>query len=400
MRAPIVLAGALAAAATLSLGLGLVIARRLTAPPSPRRFDLSVRGLEQDGDRRAIVLDRTHQTESPGEFTLLFPGGQWVQLGAEVLDRGPGRLARAVTATAPGFTPSADDRASWSGIYFMTPVDAGLSAHDIDIPTPPGPAPAWRIDGRDSQSTRWAIHIHGLGSPRAGTLRGVQVTAELGYTSIVVSYRNDGEGPRLGTGRSTLGATEVDDVDAAIQYAIDQGARRVVLFGWSMGAQVALQLATRPQYRRLIAGVVLESPVLDWVATINANCARAGLPSVAGLTALPWLTSPTLARAVGLPGSIPLRDIDWIARAEDLAVPTLILHGAGDDSAPPAVSRKLEALRPDLVQLEIFGAHHTMTWNSDQARWRSTVSTWLTSSGLRPGDLTTRGPKLRQFGGR
>lgn len=304
-------------------------------------------------------------------------GCQWVQLSAEVLDRGPGRIAREVTATAPGFIPSAAERASWSGIYFMTPVDAGLSAYDIPIPTPSGPAPAWRIDGSDSQPTRWAIHIHGLGSPRAGTLRGVQVTTELGYTSLVVSYRNDGEGPRCGTGRSTLGATEVDDVDAAIQYAIDQGARQVVLFGWSLGAQVALQLATRPCYGRLMAGLVLESPVLDWVATIEANCARAGLPAVAGLLALPWITSPWLARAIGLPGTIPLRDLDWIARAREMAVPTLILHGADDDSAPLAVSRKLAALRPDLVQLEIFDAHHTMTWNCDRKRWRSTVAAWL-----------------------
>lgn len=377
MRGPIALGGVLAAAATLSLGLGLVIARRLTAPPRPRRFDLSIRAVEQDSDRQAIVLDRTHQTESPGRFTLLFPGGQWVQLSADVLDRGPGRIARSVTATTPGFTPSADERVSWSGIYFMTPVDAGLSSRDVAISTSLGPAPTWRVDGSDSQSTRWAIHIHGLGSPRAGTLRGVQVTTELGYTSIVVSYRNDGEGPRRGSGRSTLGATEVDDVDAAIQYAIDQGARRVVLFGWSLGAQVALQLAGRPSYGALITGTVLESPVLDWVATIKANCARAGLPAAAGILALPWLRSPLLARAVGLPGSIPLEDLDWISRAQELAVPTLILHGADDDSAPPAVSRKLAALRPDLVQLEVFQAGHTMTWNSDRERWRSTVAAWL-----------------------
>ncbi len=310
-------------------------------------------------------------------FTLLFPGGGWMQLSTEVLDRGPGRVARIVTGTAPGFTPSADERGSWSGIYFMTPADAGLTAHDVGISTPSGTAPAWRVDGNGEHSTTWAIHIHGLGSPRAGTLRGVQVATEQGYTSLVVSYRNDGEGPRNGSGRSTLGATEVDDVDAAIQYAIDHGARQIVLFGWSMGAQVALQLAARPQHQQLIAGLVLESPVLDWVATIKANCARAGLPAAAGLLALPWLTSPFLARAIGLPASIPLRDLDWVARAHELAVPTLILHGKDDDSAPSAVSRKLAALRPDLVQLELFDADHTMTWNSDQERWRSTVAAWL-----------------------
>jgi pimeloyl-ACP methyl ester carboxylesterase len=377
MRGPIALTGVMAVMASSALGLGLVIARRLTAPPSPRKFDLTIRGVEQDGDRQAMVFDRTDQTESSGEFTLLFPGNGWLQLSDEILDRGVGRVARIVTGTAPSFAPSTRGRASWSGIYFMTPADAGLTADDVGISTPSGIAPAWRVDGDHEHSATWAIHIHGLGSPRAGTLRGVQVATGLGYTSLVVSYRNDGEGPRRGSGRSTLGVTEVDDVDAAIQYAIENGARQVVLFGWSMGAQVALQLAARPRYSQLIAGLVLESPVLDWVATIKANCARAGLPDAAGILALPWLTSPLLARAIGLPGSIPLRDLDWIARAQELAVPTLILHGENDDSAPQAVSRTLAQLRPDLVQIELFDADHTMTWNSDRDRWRSTVAAWL-----------------------
>ncbi len=379
MRGSIALAGVMAAAASLSLGLGLVIARRLTAPPSPRRFDLSIRGVEQDGDRHTIILDRTDQTASSGVFTLLFRGGGWLQLSGEVLDRGPGRVGRIVTGIAPGFRPSTKERGSWSGIYFMTPADAGLTAHDVSISTPFGLAPAWRVDSNGDQPTIWAIHIHGLGSPRAGTLRGVQVTTEQGYTSLVVSYRNDGEGPRNGTGRSMLGATEVDDVDAAIQYAIDHDAQQIVLFGWSMGGQVALQVATRPQYQHFISALVLESPVLDWVATIKANCARAGLPAAAGLLALPWLTSPFLARAIGLPADIPFSDLDWIARLQELSVPTLILHGKDDGSAPAAVCRKLATLRPDLIQLELFDAEHTMTWNSDQERWRSTVAAWLTA---------------------
>ncbi|MGP5054972.1 hypothetical protein ACTXJ3_07745 [Brachybacterium paraconglomeratum] len=29
------------------------------------------------------------------------------------------------------------------------------------------------------------------------------------------------------------------------------------------------------------------------------------------------------------------------------------------------------------VTLELFEADHTMTWNSDPKRWRSTVKSWL-----------------------
>lgn len=160
-----------------------------------------------------MVLDRTPDTTAEGFYNLWFERGGWVQLGSDVEGRGANRIARAVTGTPQGLSPRIGDRVSWSGIYFAATADAGLDAREIRVSTPSGHTPAWRING---SSSTWAIHIHGLGSPRAGTLRGVQVATALGYTSLVVSYRNDGEGPRFGSGRSTLGATEVDDVEAAI----------------------------------------------------------------------------------------------------------------------------------------------------------------------------------------
>lgn len=231
--------------------LGWAIARKLTAPVGPRTFNLVVRGVENDDGVIRIVLDRKPDTVAEGIYNLWFERGGWVHLGSDVQDRGPHRIARAVTGTSDNLKIQVGNRVSWSGIYFATPADAGLEAHDIMIYTPSGYAPAWRVDG---DSSTWAIHIHGLGSHRAGTLRGVQVATELGFTSLVVSFRNDGEGPRTGNGRSTLGATEVEDVEAAISYAVRRGAERFVLFGWSMGAAIALQLAHRSDYAQLIAG--------------------------------------------------------------------------------------------------------------------------------------------------
>lgn len=366
-------AGVVAAAAS---GIGWVIARRLTAPTNSRRFDLTVRDVAQDGDGGWIVLDRTDQTTAGGIYNLWFKDGGSVQLSSEVLDYGPRRITRRVTSTAPGLAPRAGDRVSWSGIYYANAKDAGLHEHDITIDTPTGPVPAWRFDG--DRST-WAIHIHGLGSIRAGALRGVLAATQLDYTSLVITYRNDGEGPRSGTGRTTLGSAEADDAEAAIEYAVRHGARRIVLFGWSMGAAIALQLADRSPHRDTIAGLVLDSPVLDWTEVIKANCARSGLPSQAGALAIPWLTLRPLARMVGLPAAIPLRSFDWTVRAADLTTPTLILHGTQDDSVQIRLSQALQDRRPDLVALEAFDAGHTLSWNSDPGRWQSAVTTWLTT---------------------
>ncbi len=375
-------AGLLAASA---LGTGWTIARRLTAPARPRIFDLIVRGVEYDGEgHRFVVLDRTDQTDSRGIYNLWIERGGWAQLSAEVTDAGSDRIARSVTDTSSGLTLVPADRASWSGIYYATPANAGLNARDITITTPAGRCPAWRIDGDPST---WAIHIHGLGSSRAGTLRGVRVAAELGYTSLVVTYRNTIEGTRVGTGRSTLGRTETADVDEAFGYAVRRGAERIVLFGWSMGATIALQLAARPRHNGLITALVLDSPVLDWAETIKANCARSGLPAAVGLLADPWLSARPLANMVGLPESVPLRQFDRITRAAELTTPALILHGTRDSSAPIRLSEALRDRRPDLVTLETFDADHTLAWNSDPERWHECVSAWLQDQ-RRPGVTT------------
>ena len=372
MKRQLAIGGAMFGAA--GAALGWTIARKLTAPVGPRRFNLTLRGVEVNGDRQLLLLDRTCDTEAPGTYNLWFEHGGWAQLGSEVEDRGQNQVARVVVGVSPGLTPREGDRVSWSGIYFATPADAGLDASDIVISTAVGQAPAWRMNGDPST---WAIHIHGLGSPRAGTLRGVRVATELGFSSLVVSYRNDGEGPTAGSGRSTLGATEVEDVEAAIGYAVRRGAEQIMLFGWSMGAAIALHLAHRSEYASTIAGLVLDSPVLNWVEVIKANCRRSGLPRRSGLLAVPWLTLRPLARMLGLPGRIPLLESDWVARAEELSVPMLVIHGIRDDSVPISSSNALLEKRPDVVQLETFDAGHTLAWNSDSERWRSSVTTWL-----------------------
>jgi pimeloyl-ACP methyl ester carboxylesterase len=205
----------------------------------------------------------------------------------------------------------------------------------------------------------------------------VQVASETGLTSLVVTYRNDQEGPSVGTGRSELGAVEVDDVRAAVTYARENGARSVIFFGWSMGGAIALQLAADPKLRGIVDGLVLDSPVLDWVATLQANCERSGLPAWTGTLATPWLDSRLLARLIGLANPIGLRSFDWLARADELAVPILIVHGVHDMSSPFALAARLRGLRPDTVKLERFEADHTMSWNSDRERWRTEVSSWL-----------------------
>ena len=110
-------AGLLTASA---LGAGWTIARRLTAPVGPRIFDLTIHDIEHDGETQRVVLDRTPQTTTDGIYNLWLERGGWAQLSPEAADRRPGRITRTVTGTSPGLRLVAGDRASWSGIYYLS----------------------------------------------------------------------------------------------------------------------------------------------------------------------------------------------------------------------------------------------------------------------------------------
>lgn len=364
------------AVAAGAAGLGFAIARKLTAPLSERIFSLTIRDILRRADGDAVVLDLTPATAAPGIYNLWLEDGGWVRLG-RVIDQDAATVTRLVESAAPNGALRVGRHASWSGIYYRDPEDAGLEAEDVIVETPVGPAPAWLIRPAGNATNDWAIHIHGLASPRAGTLRGVKVAADVGLVSLVVTYRNDGEGPRLGSGRSTLGASEAEDVRAAVRFAIAHGAERIVLFGWSMGGAIALQVAADREFDHVIDRLILDSPVLDWHETIAANCARVGLPRQVGVLASPWLQLNLLACAIGLSSSVPLDTFNWIARAPALSVPALVIHGTADTSSPPVAARRLAQLRPDMVQLETFLAEHTLAWNSDPERWARLANEWL-----------------------
>lgn len=93
---------------------------------------------------------------------------------------------------------------------------------------------------------------------------------------------------------------------------------------------------------------------------------------------MPWLTTQPLAQLLGLPCAVPFDEMNWVERAYDLEVPTLILHGTQDDSVPISAVRSTQRQRPDRITLESFDAGHTLNWNVEPALWRDTVTKWLT----------------------
>ncbi|MBP1235226.1 dienelactone hydrolase [Arthrobacter sp. PvP102] len=268
----------------------------------------------------------------------------------------------------------------WSGYVYATPEPLGLPYSDVQVPVENGMAPAWQFTPAQpsGDSSTWAIHIHGLGGSKAGALRGVPVADRLGYTSLVISLRNDRDAPASADGRYHLGQTEWHDVEAAVSYAVGQGARQIVLFGWSLGASIALQMAASSEFRERISGLLLNAPVIDWRSTLVANARSSMLPGWVARLGLQMLGSSGTRWVTGLDAPLNFHALDFLARADELRAPILVIHNEGDRSTPFAISRDFVSRRPELATLLTFpSAEHTQEWNSDPDGWDAAVENWL-----------------------
>src|SRR5690606_28336033 len=76
-----------------------------------------------------------------------------------------------------------------------------------------------------------------------------------------------------------FGIAESADVEAAIDDAVRGGAKTILLIGWSMGATAVLQAAEHSAHRDMIAGLILESPAIDWLDILRHQAELAKLPS-------------------------------------------------------------------------------------------------------------------------
>lgn len=348
--------------------VGACMARALTAPPAPRTFPIQIHVTTDD----AVVLDRTDQTLQDGEYSVMLPGGDVVPVGP--VTRVTARTVSRSIATSDAPRLMGASRCSWTGVMWTLPADAGVAMDELTFPTVVGECPAW-LSRTESQT--WAIHVHGMGSSRAGTLRGVRVAERMGWRSMSMTYRNTAEGPRVGRGRSSLGAEELADLQAAIEYATTHGAKRVILFGWSMGALMCLQLASNPRWAGIVRGVVCDSPVLRWPTVLRANLQHLHLPGWMASLVAPWL-STGLSRLIGLSGPVPLRHQDRVRHADGLRCPVLVMHGTRDWSTPLGDVLELQQSRAS-VSVEVFDAGHTMCWNSDVDRWENAINEWAGS---------------------
>lgn len=334
----------------------------------------------------SIRLPITDDTVRPGEYGLWHDGTGHTTVGPVLeVDEAAGTVRRAVVRTSGDVSA----RVRWSGHVHPDPAAMDVDWAELDLPTPVGPAPAWVIRPRGAgtaevpgtapvDGTTWAVHVHGIRTTRVTALRTVPAALEAGWTSIVPSFRGDGEAPWQGRA-SHLGAREWPDVEAALDHAVANGAARLVVVGWSMGATITHELLARSAHRDRLVGLVLVSPALDWETTVRSQAGRAGLPGFVVGAALRAMALPLVCRVVGLRSPVDVRALSWLHAPRNLP-PTLLIHSSGDTTVPFAVSREFADAHPGTVTLAVSEpAEHAWERNVDAVWFDSTITTWARS---------------------
>lgn len=377
--------GALAGTALAAIPtLASIFARTVVTPDPHPVEDVRIYQFRPASGVQAqdlIELAITNQTTVQGSYALTFHEDRGVaRIGNVVsIDRRQQTVTRVVEEIYSGDLATAV-RGRWAGFVWPTPKEAGFVYEDVRIPVQDGLAPAWFIpptQHTDNDQT-WMITVHGRGSKRNEGLRIMGVAQRMGMPGLLVSYRNDGEAPDAPDKRYGLGATEWPDIEAAILYALNNGATSVVLAGFSMGGAVSLQLVQLSALAHYVRGLVLIGPVIDWLDVLRHQARINRLPHTVGKLGL-WLIESSWGKVItGLAAPVDLRRLDWVSRSADLRHPMLILHSEDDDFVPVGPSIELAKKNRRLVSLVRFqNARHTREWNVDPARFESAVLTWL-----------------------
>lgn len=254
--------------------------------------------------------------------------------------------------------------------YPNDPSVLGIKYELVSYATPLGDVDAWLFPG---SSDTWIVAVHGNAADRAEYLRLVDSISGLGYPVLVIRYRNDPESPATGDSLILMGQEEHEDVAAAVDYALDNGASGVIVYGTSLGGALALGYAVE-ETRGVIRGLILEAPAADLREIVRLRSGEA-LP-VGGPIGDSFLAAGRLV--VSLRTGLHFDTVDYVERATELDMPVLLFHGADDPKVPLEISENLAAARPDLVEFHpIPDAAHVRAWNEDPRTYASTVTAFL-----------------------
>ncbi len=322
-----------------------------------------------DGTVTLGVTNKTDVTYGdwwrPGTWGLQWDGG-YAQVGKVITRDDDEKVVRQLIPVS-GTLAAGDyvlfDREAFDG----DPQSAlDLPFKEVTFPSELGPLGAWQVSGA---GPTWAIYVHGHRATRMSSLRILPTLVKSGLPTLVIQYRNDAGVAPSASGHYDFGISEWRDLEAAVRYALGEGAKNVVLVGPSMGGGIIVNFLYRSALADRVRAVILDAPMLDFGAVVDLGGEERNLPPL-----LTWLGKTVAGWRFGIDWSA----LDYVAKADRLHVPILLFHGDADRTVPIRPSDALAAARPDIVTyIRLKDVTHAAAWNSDPATYDREVSDFL-----------------------
>lgn len=219
----------------------------------------------------------------------------------------------------------------------------------IDLPRGDGARQfAWVMPQGDGGSAAWVLYLHGNPSTIAspGSIAHYVLLRQLGLSILAPEYRGFG-----GLDGTPTEAGLAADARAAYDYLRVRGVppSRIVVYGWSLGAAIAIDLASRVE----AAALIIEGAP---ASIVEINRQR-----------YPFFP-------VGL--IMPHR-FESIQKVRRVSAPMLFLHSASDEVVPITEARRLfEAARSDKHFVTVNGGHLDAA-ATDAARFAEAIRGFL-----------------------
>lgn len=203
----------------------------------------------------------------------------------------------------------------------QNPSSIGLPFKTIQIKTDDGLLLSswWVLEGKEQPQRRSAvILLHGYQSSKQDLLSVARFLFP-SFDVLLIDFRAHGESEGKVT---TLGAREVLDAEAAVNTVVGKGYRKIGLYGFSMGAAVALQLAKHPRVNAIVA----DSPYVNLGDMVGAR--YRGIPVLHPL--LVFFTKLLSRVFLGINPDA----ISPVSAVRSSSIPVFVLHAENDPLIP------------------------------------------------------------------